>query len=113
MECQSVFCFACFSCLIRLLTILANLTSSLVYQPGCSFASLIIFFAAFLSFKVIVCKYPIDYLSTFFRGIVEPMQLRDWNYSYFHSIHNTYQHSYPNLIHQVDHLDYQVDTNEM
>ena len=57
--------FACFSCLILLLTILANLTSSSVYQPGCSFARLMIVFAAFLSFNVLYVLYPKDYLVQF------------------------------------------------
>ena len=61
------FFFASFSCLSLFFTILANLTSSLVYQPGCSFASLIIFFAAFFEFKLFNCMCPKDYLvKTFF-----------------------------------------------
>ena len=60
--CFASFFFASFSCLIRLLTILANLTSCSVYQPGCSFASLMIFFAAFLSFNVLLILCPKDYL---------------------------------------------------
>ncbi len=44
------FCFSFF------LSIFANLTSSLVYNSGCSFALLIINFAAFLSFNFVLCS---------------------------------------------------------